>query len=301
MADNLLQRARDGRSSAATLKYELSTIVSRSSEKLVFIFEGVDDVGAYEAWFNRVIDKPDFSILPGKGKGQLLALRSMLQRDATGLNGRFRFFVDKDFDDVRGQELGSDIHLTCRYSIENYFVEERVLESILIDEFRLSCEQDKVAEILSLYRDQCNNFSNAIEEINWRWFLRAKFNVLGGPVEKNLNKYISFDLNSVHLNVDGQFLVDSIPFDKVVSDAELKELETEFKLLSPLKDYRGKFWLAFFLGWLEMLADERKKGSGPFDRPQNIRFSRADFSPRNLASRSNIPSEIEVFLGGCCA
>ena len=85
MTDELLEKAREARKSPAALKVKLSQLRSRYQEPPILLVEGVDDIGPYETWVNRVADVSMLRLLSGNGKEQLLGLRTQLARDETGL------------------------------------------------------------------------------------------------------------------------------------------------------------------------------------------------------------------------
>lgn len=94
MTTQLLERAREARKSPAALKVRLSQLRSRFQELPILIVEGVDDIGPYETWVNRVADVSMLRMLSGNGKEQLLGLRTLLARDETGLRSQgFRTYT----------------------------------------------------------------------------------------------------------------------------------------------------------------------------------------------------------------
>ena len=145
--DDLVDRARLGRRSGAALKVQLSNLRSRWGAVRIFVFEGREDVGPYEAWINRIDGELRYMPLAGAGKGQLLDLRRRLRSDQTGLRKNTFFFVDRDYDQLRGQRPGADVFCTDTYSIENGLISRRTLISVLVDEFRMDRYRGKVADI----------------------------------------------------------------------------------------------------------------------------------------------------------
>src|ERR1700733_4654915 len=115
MTDTLIDRAREYRNSGAVLKTKLSQIRSRNPSILILIFEGDSDVGPYEVWLSRICDGLEYQPLPGTGKAQLLDLRRRLAAQPE-LAKLVYFFVDRDFDDLRGQPAGRDMFCSDCYS-----------------------------------------------------------------------------------------------------------------------------------------------------------------------------------------
>src|SRR5690625_5120984 len=116
---DLVSKMREGRRSPAVLKTALSHLRSVRPDSAIFVFEGAEDVGVYEVWISRCKICPEYEALPGKGKDQLLGLRKMLREDTTGLRRAVYFFLDRDFDGLKGQTSGADVYVHDTYSVEN--------------------------------------------------------------------------------------------------------------------------------------------------------------------------------------
>ena len=134
MSNGLVAAARESRHSPAVLKARILGIRSGDIDSWILVYEGKDDVGVYDVWVRAVLPDLAFYPLPGSGKSQVLSLRDNLSRSAEEVRSRILYFVDRDFDDLRGYPQGGDIFCTTSYSIENDLVNETVLRSILDDE-----------------------------------------------------------------------------------------------------------------------------------------------------------------------
>jgi hypothetical protein len=162
MTESLLERLKNARTSGAVLKVRLSNLRARHPAAIVLIFEGNDDVGVYRSWISRIDDQFHYEPLPGQGKGQLLDLRRRLQSDTNNLAAGTFFFIDRDFDGLRGQSPGSDVYCTHSYSIENDLVSEHTCTNILTDEFRCTAETEDRDLALTIFRVVLARFASAM-------------------------------------------------------------------------------------------------------------------------------------------
>ena len=293
--DDLLHSAQVARKSGVALKTELAIIKSGSWAERVFVFEGKDDVGPYEAWINRIDENLRYIPLPGTGKRQVLELRELLIDDETGIkNGTF-FFVDRDFDGLRGQDSGTDIFCTDTYSIENLLVSQQILRSILLDEFQLSALAEIVDRIQTHFRNLLSEFSEIMSEPNWRIYYGVGTSNRKNGVTEKVSRYVEIDWDSLSVVYNETTLPELIP----LADEPRKDSShfDEFRSLTPLIHHRGKYYLSFFFEWLQSLSDALKEGKTTFlSHSHNTKFNRGTLTLRNLASRSELPLGLTQFI-----
>ena len=285
-----------GRRSGAALKVELANLRSSAGTVIVFVFEGREDVGPYEAWIARINNKLEYAPLAGSGKGQLLDLRRRLRRDETGLMGNTFFFIDKDYDLLRGQTPGADVFCTDTYSIENALVSRKTLTSILVDEFRMDRERNTVESIRRHFEVILRQFLRIMRTPNWRIFCRSLNSNRDGRIGETISGYVDIQWDSVSAAYTDETLADLIP---MTSEAGTGPDDVEwFESLDPIRHYRGKHLLAFFLSWLDALADALREGRTPFFAGGiSHKFNRGTLNMRNLASRSELPTGLVEFIG----
>jgi hypothetical protein len=307
MDNSLVERAREHRSSSAVLKLALSNVRARDRASPVLIFEGVDDLGPYEVWANRVSQVVWTSCvpLPGKGKGQVLGLRLQLQRDETGLKENVFFFVDRDFDELRGQGGGPDVFCTETYSVENAFVTEEVLRSLLRDEFRCAAGEEDLDRIVQQFLRVVRQFCECMEDANWRLFVAQRVVIERNIATDNVQRFVLIQLDRVERRYNEEQLKELIKLEREPTEEELRREEPAFRELDRSRRHRGKFLLSLFRRWLELLAEERKQATaGLFKEPTAIRLSvDRDASYRALAGRCSLPEGLQEFLRGverCC-
>ena len=290
-------RVREQRSSGAVLKIQVSNIRSRNRTAIIAIVEGPTDVGPYEVWMDRIDHQHAIEFAPAAGKSQVLDFRRRLQDDRTGLAVGIYMLVDRDFDGLRGQVEGDDIFCTDRYSIENYFVSALILRSILSDEFRCTAETDHRDDILKLFENVLGQFNDCMREANKRIFRARLLGIRGPGIQQKISRYVEITSRSVHKIYDERKLRKLIDFDREPTLDEIQDIDAKFDALDPLLNYRGKFLLAFFLVWLDKLAQERVRvGQTLFQETGNVHFSVTGLTLRSLASRTPLPDGLEQFV-----
>ena len=291
-----VESARAGRRSGATLKVELSNLRSRDSNCKIFVFEGDDDVPAYAAWIGAIAPSLNYSPLPGKGKGQVLDLRRRLLSDQTGLSRDVYYFVDKDYDGLRGQNPGGDVFCTDTYSIENCFVTHPVLNSLLVEDFGMAPHSSDFQRAKTLFISFLSGMAGASKSVNLRIFVGVRLGVLQSNIDFRAREFVDVRLDGVDFLLTEDRLNDLVQLGQ--SPSSVPELMDEFELLDPSSAYRGKFLLQGFLRWLECLADVmRSKTDGWNQEGSSVKFARNALTPRNLASRSDPPVGLSDFLG----
>ena len=294
---DLLEKAREARKSPATLKLRLSQLRSQFQEFPILILEGVDDVGVYETWINRINSIEALKTLAGKGKEQLLGLRALLSTDETDLRSQVFFAVDRDFDELRGQLPGSDIFCTDRYSIENYLVDHNVATSVFRDEFRLDEYSEEFKSALQAYKEIFNDLIETLEVINFRIYCCRRLGVRLKKTIPEVNKFIKVHLKTIDSGDHLEKLDQLLGIEPTLSPEATEPLKKEFDALIPLERHRGKFFFEFFVLWMDKLGEEARNPSQQiFKFPLQIKFSSNSLTLRSLASRSNIPVGFSQFI-----
>ncbi|UVO31718.1 DUF4435 domain-containing protein [Bradyrhizobium arachidis] len=297
MSPSLLTNLRQSRRSPAVLKARIISVRSREKLKPIFVFEGIDDVGPYSAWAIRCDDSIAFEPLPANGKDQILLFRAGVQPHEVYLRDRVYFFLDRDFDELKGFPAGADVFMTEMYSVENYLVSERVLESILLDEFR--CAGEGIDRPLAVFRSAVTSFAEAMSPANQRIFCARRLGcgLTGSGMENRISKYVLVQLEATRPLVNYDDLKKLIPLDREPDAEEVKRIAAEFDSLDPPSRHRGKFLLQFFLKWLDLLAEERTTPTRAiFALRTQSRFSAQQMSMRSLATRSDMPTGLRDFL-----
>lgn len=282
----------------AVIKVGFITFASGVPEELkILAYEGNDDKIVYYHWINRLNPTLKYEPYVCNNKTNVLRLFDILNRDLTGLNKRVYFFVDKDFDGLQGRVANEKIFITCKYSIENYLVDCRVLNDLLKIDFHCSGYNQFREEIITKFQLLYSQFLEHTKQINFRIFLARKLKI---KETEHLPSTINLLAN---VNLEEIFKIDA-PLDEIVklerepTTKEIEDLIPEFESLDKASDYRGKFSLFFFSKWLSLLREDRC-AENPIifnNIPKTTATIRGDFSLLALAPKSEPPEHLYNFL-----
>ncbi len=302
MSAERLDALREARQRAPVVLQRYNNLRSRVSGKLVCAFEGPDDVAFYDAMLPRI--KADFEHIPFvcSGKDKVLQLREILQRNVAADSKLVLYFIDRDFDGSKGHDEGSDLYITPCYSIENLIVGSAMLTRLLRGEYRCNDEhaETDVAAICQLFEERLAEFHAAMHEVNFLLFFARKNMLRLASIDNDIRKYISISLATISLKVNTAEIAKLLGYDAAPDPAALQPLASDFAMLNPLLDWRGKFLFAFFRKFLAAIREDR--GTKKPNIPQHFK-GRADvnFQPegdivRNLASMINVPDCLRRFI-----
>jgi hypothetical protein len=295
--DALIQSLRDARNVPAVLKTKLAAIRTHSAQVAVFAFEGIDDKIIYFHWLKQISPSLGYEVLICNGKGRLLEFRRLLQRDVTGLKEHVYFFVDHDFDGLRGHRAGNDIFVTEGYSVENCIVSRDVLDQILRGELHCHSEPGARVAVLELFDRVYDSFLLLTRPYNERIFVARRFGIQNKrPWPSKINQLAKVTLYDVAQS--DQTPRDVVELEREPTEAEMEGCANEFSRLDPRTKFRGKFAVLFFVRWLQLLGDDRNSADSKvfssLERPLSAANGRLPLD--SLASKSNPPTTLRPFV-----
>lgn len=296
-SEEYIEHVREARKRKSVLKIKVLAIRSGDSEIPIFVFEGKTDIGPYEAWVKRINSELFYKGIPAEGKAQVLEFRDSISEINDEQLSSIYFFVDNDYDGLRGCQESSDLYCTDSYSFENYLATNEVLISILEDELGCVADFQDVERSVQLYEKVSHEFCEAMSQVNFRLFLAAKYDLGRGRLDNRINSFVTLSLDNVRKNYCEAKLKNLIPLLDEADECQVARASEEFSgVLEPMMSSRGKYVLSFFLAWLDKLAEARRAGAFPFSEASKIKYNRASMSERSLASRSPIPSGLSDFI-----
>ena len=137
------------------------------------------------------------------------------------------FFIDKDYERYR---LDSDVYMTPKYSIENFYVSHTVIERILKTHFGINEDDPEFSKVLDFFNERYKEFIQHLTDMNL-WAICCQLNEVK----------IDFDLLGLKNNAD-----------KIVKIKHEKKIE----LL--VEDISFNFFESMYE---KMLSEKIKKGS----------------------------------------
>ncbi|PNA02034.1 MULTISPECIES: DUF4435 domain-containing protein [unclassified Pseudomonas] len=289
-----IDKMRASRNNPQVALISYTTVRGKNPEKLICVFEGYDDLPYYETVFNRVGRSIEFASIVAKGKDQVLALRQSLQNNHYQ-DDKVRFFVDHDFDGLKGYDFGDDIYVTEGYSIENHLADSAVLSSLLNSEFKC-CEgdEDSVKKINILFDDFLAAFFEIMRPVNQAIFYARTHDVKLANIEDRISEYFLFTLENITDKKSDYFQLIGWPVDL---ERDTSSVEGDFSKLDPHMQWRGKFIFELFIKFLHQLKCDRTSNAPTlFAKKAGVKFDPNGEIIRSLASLSTIPPSLSAFV-----
>lgn len=297
--DQQIERMKQSRSSAAVLKAKLATLRSEMPDGVIIAMEGKEDKAVYFQWINRVRAGYAYEPFPCGGKGQVLELFTALQRDLGDLKDDVFFVLDRDFDELRGHSPHPKIFMTDRYAIENYLVEDAVLEGVLRDHLHCEAQVATRKQVCELFNQVYDEFLNRISELNFTLYAakRIGLRLSSGGAPGNGLDVVRIELSTCHKG--HKDISEILTIERDLSEIELFDLGPEFATLHAKHRYRGKYSYEFFVKWLKLVVEDRVSDAthlfGAAGKPGKI--SASVISSSLFASMSPLPLGFEEFVG----
>jgi len=279
-------------------------------DERILVVEGDEDPVFYSAIFGRLgVDDCDIFFI-ANGKDNVLGLRDYIDRSKEApKSGETIYFVDKDFDGLKGMPSGEDIYVTPTYSIENIVVSRSGLRQLLLSRFKLADADtfDDVDLILGKFDVLLRQHENALAEANRIIHFVRKRSLAGekytsGSISESLSKFADIDHTdlSVRQVATGNALLDLISVCKAIDATEFDKLKNEFQSLDSVTEWRGKFLYYLFRRFVSILSEDRNSKTPRFFSKGNGKVS-LDTSPHSfigvLASLCEIPDCLCSFMG----
>lgn len=294
-----IEHLRNSRKSPAVLKTRLVNLRSSRPGCIVFAFEGDDDKAAYSQWVRRIRHDLSYEPFVCDGKSGVFDLFDIVERDRGKLKEGIFFFVDRDFDDLRGRTPDPSIFMTDQYSIENYLVTEATLDELLKDDFHCNESPALREEIIPLFRRVYDEFLDVTSELNFRIFVARKRPMkLANSLPSAIRRLATVNLRSVDVGTDDAATL--AVWTETPRDDELAAFRTAFDPLDRKSRYRGKFCYLFFVKWLLVLADDRREQTRDVFHSVDARTvnTAAATAIGPLASKSPFPTGLREFISG---
>lgn len=253
----------------ALMKY--NKLRGRQTNGLVFAFEGHDDPIFYHTIAQRCSFESPFHILVVDGKDMVLGLRKLLRESKEAVMGDgVAFFVDADFDGLKGHPPGSDLYVTPTYSIENILANLASLKSLLSLEFKLYEEglHNDLDPILDLYSNALKDFYQKIRDVNRLIFFgrtksREVINCGIKALDDSSDRFFTFNKSSFQVmnQCGGEKIKEVVVFDADFDLSVVDMVDDDFNKLDPANQWRGKFQFSFFKQFLAALVEDRNSAN----------------------------------------
>jgi hypothetical protein len=228
------------------------------------------------------------------GKPQVRQLKNAALRDLGGLGKDVIYLVDRDFDDLDGFDNAANVAMTDRYSIENFIVDNEVLELSLRIAYPCNGHPALREQICALFDHDYHSFLLVMKDLNFRIYVARRLGFfIDDCMPSSLEGIVRIQLGNISAVQHDAGSIITFPHEP--TDETLQVLSLESDSFEPHLRYRGKFSYKFFRKWLDKLADEFRNGYlGLFallsSEPGTILHDELGLGP--LASRSPVPHEL---------
>lgn len=290
----------------------------KTNDNTIFcLVEGIEDISFYRPFLE--IYKEDVTVKYIVCNGKQNVIDNYRDIDWNFYDKkRVLFFIDKDFDDYIGKEIVVDnnVFITDCYSIENYLVDEKILEKFIIDNclitnesvIKITIENFKnehntyvrQLKMISAWMMYCrkNNFKVCFNEIKMSDLFKIDQN--GKLKKKTLSSYSS----------KFQYLCEKTQ----TNHFDIEEIRYYYNLISiegnPKKFIRGKYELYFMFIYLKYISEHvvneiskevksyNKKASSKdrITRPKStIQFNEENIF-QVLYNKTLIPQKLKTFI-----
>lgn len=299
MCKERVEILREAKRSIAVTLHNYLQLRNHNKDECIYIFEGNEDYSFYSTLINRILERSvKITPLCVNGKENVLALRDKLEINEETSYQKVLYFIDRDYDLLKGRTQTNNLYMTPSYSIENLLVTEKNLKELLIGEYYCNDNHanEDITKIIELYRNRLNEFTSVMKKTNQliHYIRVQKIKVKAIDVDA-FKKIAKVSLEEVScLSHD---CWQHIGLTSDISTEYLNITKKEFDKLDPVKNWRGKFLYAFFSKFLALLKEDRgKKKPTYFKERKNMTFNPTGDIIRTLASMIEIPICLKSFV-----
>lgn len=304
-----IERLSKKKDAAAVSIMKFNKLRGKLPNETFAIVEGDEDPIFYSAIFGRLGFDSHHIFFIAKGKDNVLKLRDYIHRSKEApKSGKNIYFVDRDFDDLKGMPPGDDLYVTPTYSIENIAVSRSGLQKLLLTRFKLAEEEtiNDIDSVLKRFEILLRQHQEALAEANRLIHFVRKKSLSGekytsGSINDSLSKFA--ELGSVDLTVTkiatGNDLLSLLSICREIDALEFDNLLNEFEALNPQTQWRGKFLYYLYRRFVGILVEDRNSKTPSFFSKGGGKVS-LDISPNSfigtLASLCEIPDCLRKFM-----
>lgn len=213
------------------------------------------------------------------------------------------FFIDRDMEFDMDEYNNDNIYVTPCYSIENLYVSEEIIGSILEDEFGFNIDDKDYIKYTALFKNYYETFCNLMTEFNALVLLRKEKGLNCDRVSINhikTTQLINIDIvsglsHSNHYKRE----IDKLKEKLNVTDLDIEEAKLRLlKLGNPSDVFRGKNQLDFLIAFIDQLV--RRKNDIFEKIPTSVDINPNQNALGDLSRYAQTPAELENFIKKHC-
>ena len=292
---DLVSSARRQRTSRVVALAEFLRIRAAKPTVAIAAVEGKDDIGVWSIWVKRAGFDQSIEFLPCGNKDKVLKLRDAIEKNTTLTSQNVAYIVDRDYDDLGKYSPMPNTFLTDRYSIENYFISENVIEYIFNTKFACAGQCSERESLLQLFSSTFKQYKNASWELHVKTYCMRK---LSTATRESLPRKFAqiVDVKSPYEFKESREHGISIPAECCATQIQM--LTQEFSQLEFECRARGKYhklFMAHFFKSLQAEKDVSKRENFPSSRIESD-FKYSDLNLNECAGISPLPVGFPQFL-----
>ena len=276
---------RNARNTYAVAWREFINHLAKSPKSLFCFFEGEDNRYFIGRISPLLADDSRVKPVDCGGKGAVMKINDLWFQRFHGNAGspKCLFFLDRDFDCKGALSIYPPVYVTPTYSIENFFVTDASANQILVNEFKVTGEEEiDACDALSFFEEMLRQFLDAANELNAWIFLQRKYELhdpQGHRCHLNgvtFSKLFRVKPNGVQKLYTHATLEALFPEARPIAPDELARYDNWFSKTDRRKVFRGKYLIEFLKEVLQILRDDRgNKAPTYFDKKGKVTLNLA--------------------------
>lgn len=296
-----IQQLRQSKDKATVAYQEFALSTKTYRNHLFCFFEGNDN----PYYVPRIKNYTDtmFPINCG-GRDKVLKVYELISKQEVYNKYSKAFFIDRDFNNPCHNNRDI-IFETPSYSIENLYVNKKVFEQILINDFQFSRNDTNFEVCTSLFNDRFKEFNFSVSLFNsWYACLIDVRNQTGKQTGVQLDEklpkgFVNISLQTVNANYDLATIKQMFPDSTAIDDETVTNKVSEFENCDSELIFRGKYQLEFLITLLQLIINDSKKEQSYVKSKINYSFDSVLNHKRALSLFTNYastPESLNEFL-----
>ena len=202
------EEMREKSKNAASAWLDFSQRKNKNMDTYHFFFEGYDRFYYFnkfkEVHYSLLKSYPLCNQYECGGKSEVLKIHQKICREESLIpKNQLLFFIDKDYGH---HQVNSDIYMTPKYAVENFYVSPTVIEKILKMHFGINEDDREFGTVLEYFNDRYREFLNYLTTMNL-WAIcchlnevKIDFDLLG--LKSTAAKFLRINYSELELLVE---------------------------------------------------------------------------------------------------
>ena len=249
------------RSEAAVVYSRFALLIPKYGTDVVYCFVEGYDMPYYRASVRNICRKEPVEIRC-HGKASVIAANKYIEGREDCKMYTKRYFVDRDFDE--NKDLPETVFVTDGYAIENYYLSDNCVSSILETEFKISRAEHSAnhTKCMDLFKQEHEKFFEGTLLLN-AWYSCLYQNPAWNRAEVSLDEsfpseWLDMSIGNINHNYTQADIEAKFHKAPKIDDESVNTRKEELRALGYLRS-RGKFEIQFLFAFLSFLKNEPRK------------------------------------------